>query len=138
MFKGKEKKKCVRLEVICVDLRYISHINSGSPGARNDLNILNSSDHFNRIRTSRWPLRGRTNDRDPAVDMVLLPCRRYLPTVAHIHHVYHQPAHRQGSGVFQTTEGGAEGSLARIRRDISAVSDPVPSLPIVAYEIHAK
>jgi hypothetical protein len=52
---GKGKKNCVRLEVICDDFLYISHINFGPPGARNDLNILNSSDHFNRIRTGRWP-----------------------------------------------------------------------------------
>jgi hypothetical protein len=55
MFKGMEKKKCARLEVICDDFLYISRMSFGSPGARNDLNILNSSDHFNRIRMGRWP-----------------------------------------------------------------------------------
>jgi hypothetical protein len=53
--KGKEKKKCVRLEAMCDDFLYISHIIFGSPRAINDLNILNSSDHFHRIRTGRWP-----------------------------------------------------------------------------------
>jgi Plant transposon protein len=55
MFKGMEKKKCVRLEVICDDFLYISRMSFVSPGARNDLNILYSSDHFNRIRMGRWP-----------------------------------------------------------------------------------
>jgi hypothetical protein len=55
MFKGKDKKKCVRLEVICDDFLYIWQMNFGSPGARNDLNILHSSDHFNRIRMGLWP-----------------------------------------------------------------------------------
>jgi hypothetical protein len=54
-FKGKKKKKCVRMEVICDDYLSISHLNFGSPGARNYLNILNSSDLFNKIRTGRYP-----------------------------------------------------------------------------------
>jgi Plant transposon protein len=54
MFKGKDKKKCVRLEVICDDFLYIWHMNFGSPGARNDL-VQHSSDHSNRIRMGLWP-----------------------------------------------------------------------------------
>jgi hypothetical protein len=53
--KGKGPKPGLRMEVICDDFLRIWWLNFGAPGAKNDVNILNQSLFFNKIRTGVWP-----------------------------------------------------------------------------------
>jgi Plant transposon protein len=53
--KGKDGTTNVRMEVICDGFLRIYWVKFGAPGARNDLQIMNSSAFFNRIRTGSWP-----------------------------------------------------------------------------------
>lgn len=53
--KGKDKFPTLRMEVICDDFLRIWHLNFGAPGAKNDIQIMNASQHFNRIRLGQWP-----------------------------------------------------------------------------------
>ncbi|CDF36381.1 unnamed protein product [Chondrus crispus] len=55
MYKGKDKKPVCRMEVICDDRLYIWHVMFGSPGSKNDINIMHQSPLFNSIRTGAWP-----------------------------------------------------------------------------------
>jgi Plant transposon protein len=52
---GKSRKACNRIEVVCDDYLYIWHFSFGMPGAKNDINILNSSPFFKKIRNGQWP-----------------------------------------------------------------------------------
>jgi Plant transposon protein len=53
--KGKSKKPCNRMEIVCDDYLYIWHVMFGTPGSKNNINILHSSTLFNKIRTGAWP-----------------------------------------------------------------------------------
>lgn len=43
------------MEVITDDFLYIWHCNFGAPGSKNDINFLNQSSLFNKIRMGLWP-----------------------------------------------------------------------------------
>jgi Plant transposon protein len=53
--KGKLKKPCNRMEIVCDDYLYIWHVMFGTPGSKNDINSLHYSTLFNKIRTGAWP-----------------------------------------------------------------------------------
>jgi Plant transposon protein len=55
MYKGKDSKPAVRMEIICDDFLRIWWLNYGSPGAKNDINIYEQSDFFNKLRIGAWP-----------------------------------------------------------------------------------
>jgi Plant transposon protein len=55
MCKGKDRKPTVRMEVITDDFLRIYWLNFGIPGSKNDIQIVNQSPFFNRIRSGRWP-----------------------------------------------------------------------------------
>jgi Plant transposon protein len=52
---GKSRKACNRMEVVCDDYLYIWHFSFEISGAKNDINIMNSSLFFNKIRNGKWP-----------------------------------------------------------------------------------
>jgi Plant transposon protein len=56
MYKGKDSKPAVRMEIICDDFLRIWWLNFGSPGAKNDINIYEQSDFFSKLRIGAWPL----------------------------------------------------------------------------------
>lgn len=51
--KGKEKKSCFRMQVVCDNFLRIWNVMLGTPGAKNDVNIMHQSTLFNAIRTRR-------------------------------------------------------------------------------------
>jgi Plant transposon protein len=53
--RGKGKKAACRMEVICNDYLYIRHLMFGTPGSKNDINIMNTSPLYNDIRAGKWP-----------------------------------------------------------------------------------
>jgi Plant transposon protein len=53
--KGKNKKPCNRMDFFCDDYLYIWHVMFGTPGLKNDINSINYSTLFNKIRTGAWP-----------------------------------------------------------------------------------
>jgi hypothetical protein len=55
MCKGKDRKPTVRMEVTTDDFLRIHWLNFGIPGSKNDIQIVNQSPFFNRIRSGRWP-----------------------------------------------------------------------------------
>jgi Plant transposon protein len=58
---GKSTRPCLRLACVCDDYLYIWCLNFGMPGAKNDLQILDRSPLFQRLRTGRWsPVRPDT------------------------------------------------------------------------------
>lgn len=44
-----------RMEVVCDDFLYIWHVMFGTPGSKNDINIMDQSPLFNAVRNGRWP-----------------------------------------------------------------------------------
>jgi Plant transposon protein len=46
-YRGKDKKSCCRMEVVCDDYLFIWHVMFGTAGSKNDINILNTSPFFN-------------------------------------------------------------------------------------------
>jgi Plant transposon protein len=53
--KGKSKKPCNRMKIVCDDSLYIWHVMFGTPGSKNDINILHSSTLFNALQQdSDW------------------------------------------------------------------------------------
>jgi Plant transposon protein len=54
-YRGRDKKPNVRLEVVCDDNLHIWHCFFGVPGSRNDLNILDLSPLFCKVRAGEWP-----------------------------------------------------------------------------------
>jgi hypothetical protein len=55
MCKGKDLKPTVRMEVTMDDFLRIYWLNFGITGSKNDIQIVNQSPFFNRIRSGRWP-----------------------------------------------------------------------------------
>jgi Plant transposon protein len=53
--KGISKKPCNRMEIVCDDYQYIWHVMFGTPGSKNEINILHYSTLFKKIRTGAWP-----------------------------------------------------------------------------------
>jgi Plant transposon protein len=53
--KGKDKKPCCRMELLCDAFLYIYHVMFGTPGSKNDINVMNSSTLFDRVRAEKWP-----------------------------------------------------------------------------------
>jgi hypothetical protein len=54
-YRGKDRKACIRMEVICDDFLRIWHCMFGAPGSNNDIQIFEQSTHFNLMRSGRWP-----------------------------------------------------------------------------------
>jgi hypothetical protein len=54
-YRGRDKKPNVRLKVVCDDNLHIWHWFFGVPGSRNDLNILDFSPLFCKVRAGEWP-----------------------------------------------------------------------------------
>jgi hypothetical protein len=53
--KGNDHKPTVRMEVITNDFLSIYWLNFGIPGSKNDIQIVNQSAFYNRIRSGCWP-----------------------------------------------------------------------------------
>jgi Plant transposon protein len=53
--RGKGKKAECRMDVVGDDYLYIWHLMFGTPGSKNDINIMNASPLFNDIRAGKWP-----------------------------------------------------------------------------------
>jgi hypothetical protein len=78
------------------------------------------------------------HDRSPTVDVVLLPHRRHLSTLAHLCGVHHQPSHGQREHVCEEARGCTQRRLARVWRHVYAVPNFVSPMPHVASVIDAK
>jgi Plant transposon protein len=55
IYKGKERKPCVRMEIVCDDTLRIWSLFFGSPGSNNDINISNNSPLVNKMKIGAWP-----------------------------------------------------------------------------------
>ena len=55
IYKGKDKKPTMRMEVLCDDSLRIWSLNFGVPGARNNVTIMDHSPLFRAIRNGKWP-----------------------------------------------------------------------------------
>lgn len=55
LYKGKEKKPVLRMEVFCDDNLRIWNLNFGTPGSKNDRTIMEHSPFFHSIRNGQWP-----------------------------------------------------------------------------------
>lgn len=55
MYKGKDKKPTLRMEVWCDDNLHIWSLNFGIPGAKNDRTIMDHSPFFRSLRLGKWP-----------------------------------------------------------------------------------
>jgi Plant transposon protein len=102
------------------------------------LYILNSSDHFNRIRMGRWP------PMRPGTMIGTLPLTLYYYRADGIYPRWRifatsitDPRTVKEAAISRQQEAARKESSA-CSGALSAVSNLIPSLPSVAYEIHAK
>lgn len=55
LYKGKDKKPSMRMEVYCDDSLRIWSLNFGIPGSKNDRTIMDQSPFLKAVRQDRWP-----------------------------------------------------------------------------------
>lgn len=55
IYKGKDKKPTMRLEIFCDDNLRVWSLNFGVPGSRNDVTIMDHSPFFRAVRNGQWP-----------------------------------------------------------------------------------
>jgi Plant transposon protein len=106
--RGKGKKAECRVEVVCDDYLYIWHLLFGTPGSKNDINIMKASTLFSNIRAGKWP------PCRPQIDVAGFPLSWFYYLADGIYHRFRIFAQTcsaegaQGKAVLQVSRGRAK------------------------------
>lgn len=104
--KGKDKCPTVRMEVVCDDFLRIWHLNFGSPGAKNDIQIFHQSNLFNRMRTGAWPpVLGTMKVEELYVDWSYFLCDGVYPKLRFVISTFGSPKDEREKFFAQQQEG---------------------------------